>query len=95
MTNGLNSSLDESWGSGQRFYRQGDDCEIVDVDFEGVSMVFTHRGELASSLQRNGGTVAGLTRALSSPRPRAAATSSIAARGSALSRAGHYSGRRQ
>ena len=36
--------------------------KILDVDVEGVSMVLTERDEIASVVQRNGGTVASLNR---------------------------------
>jgi phospholipid transport system substrate-binding protein len=47
-----------------RVHKQGNDYKIVDVDVEGVSMALTQREEFASVIQRNGGTVAGLTQAL-------------------------------
>jgi phospholipid transport system substrate-binding protein len=47
-----------------RVRKQGNDYKIVDVDVEGVSMALTQREEFASVIQRNGGTVAGLTKAL-------------------------------
>jgi phospholipid transport system substrate-binding protein len=43
---------------------QGDDYRVVDVSVEGVSMLVTQREEFASVIQSNGGTVAGLTKAL-------------------------------
>jgi len=42
----------------------GDDLKIVDVEVEGVSMALTEREEIASAIQRNGGTVAGLNQQL-------------------------------
>jgi phospholipid transport system substrate-binding protein len=42
----------------------GDNCKIVDVDVDGVSMLLTQREEFTSLIESNGGTVAGLTRAL-------------------------------
>ena len=42
----------------------GDDYRVVDVAIDGVSMLLTQREEFASAIERNGGTVAGLTRAL-------------------------------
>lgn len=47
-----------------RVRKEGDDYKIVDVDVEGVSMALTQREEFASVIQRNGGSVAGLTKAL-------------------------------
>jgi len=38
--------------------------KIVDVDVEGISMLLSQRQEFASIIQHNGGTVAGLTRAI-------------------------------
>ena len=43
---------------------QRDDYRVVDVSVEGVSMLVTQREEFASVIQSNGGTVAGLTKAL-------------------------------
>lgn len=40
------------------------DYRVVDIAVEGVSMLLTQRDEFASVIERNGGTVAGLTRAL-------------------------------
>jgi phospholipid transport system substrate-binding protein len=40
------------------------DYKIVDVEVEGVSMALAQRDEFASVIQQNGGTVAGLNRAL-------------------------------
>lgn len=45
---------------------QADDYRVVDVSVEGVSMLVTQREEFASVMQSNGGTVAGLTKALES-----------------------------
>lgn len=42
----------------------GDDLKIVDVEVEGVSMALTEREEIASAIQRDGGTVAGLNQQL-------------------------------
>jgi phospholipid transport system substrate-binding protein len=48
-----------------RVRRDGaDDYRVVDVAVEGVSMLVAQREEFASVIQNNGGTVAGLTRAL-------------------------------
>ncbi|HEV2263326.1 MAG TPA: ABC transporter substrate-binding protein [Stellaceae bacterium] len=44
--------------------KTGDDLKIVDVEVEGVSMALTEREEIASAIQRNGGTVAGLNQQL-------------------------------
>ena len=41
-----------------------DDLKIVDVEVEGVSMALTEREEIASAIQRDGGTVAGLNQQL-------------------------------
>ena len=38
--------------------------KIIDVGVEGVSMMLTQREEFASVIERNGGTVAGLTQAI-------------------------------
>jgi phospholipid transport system substrate-binding protein len=43
---------------------QADDYRVIDVAVEGVSMLVTQREEFASVIQNNGGTVAGLIRAL-------------------------------
>jgi phospholipid transport system substrate-binding protein len=42
----------------------GDDYRVVDVAVEGVSMVLMQREEFAAVIERNGGTVPDLTRAL-------------------------------
>ncbi len=47
-----------------RVHRDDSGYKIVDVDVEGVSMALTEREEVASVIQRNGGTVAGLNHAL-------------------------------
>ena len=47
-----------------RVYKGADGYRIVDVDVEGVSMMVTQREEFAAVIQRNGGTVDGLTKAL-------------------------------
>ncbi|MGH6975436.1 MAG: MlaC/ttg2D family ABC transporter substrate-binding protein [Stellaceae bacterium] len=44
--------------------KTSDDLKIVDVEVEGVSMALTEREEIASTIQRNGGTVAGLNQQL-------------------------------
>lgn len=44
--------------------KTGDGLKIVDVEVEGVSMALTEREEIASAIQRNGGTVAGLNQQL-------------------------------
>lgn len=41
-----------------------DDLKIVDVEVEGISMALTEREEIASAIQRGGGTVAGLNQQL-------------------------------
>lgn len=41
-----------------------DSFKVVDVDVEGVSMALTEKEEFASVIQRNGGTVADLNKAL-------------------------------
>lgn len=43
---------------------QTNDYRVVDVAVEGVSMLVTQREEFSSVIQSNGGTVAGLTKAL-------------------------------
>jgi phospholipid transport system substrate-binding protein len=43
---------------------RADDYRVIDVAVEGVSMLVTQREEFASVIQKNGGTLAGLTRAL-------------------------------
>ena len=44
--------------------KRGDDLKIVEVEVEGVSMALTEREEIASAIQRDGGTVAGLNQQL-------------------------------
>jgi phospholipid transport system substrate-binding protein len=41
---------------------RGGGLKIVDVDVAGISMALTEREEIASAIQRNGGTVAALNR---------------------------------
>lgn len=47
-----------------RVRKDQNDYKIVDVEVEGVSMALTQRDEFASVIQQNGGSVAGLNRAL-------------------------------
>jgi phospholipid transport system substrate-binding protein len=47
-----------------RVRKNQNDYKIVDVEVEGVSMAVTQRDEFASVIQQNGGTVAGLNKAL-------------------------------
>lgn len=47
-----------------RVHKDDKGFKIVDVDVEGVSMIVTQRDEFASVIQRNGGTVVGLTKAI-------------------------------
>lgn len=49
-----------------RVRREAGDYKIIDVDFEGVSLALTQREEFAAAIERNGGTVVGLTHALES-----------------------------
>jgi len=44
--------------------KKDDDLKIVDVEVEGVSMALTEREEIASVIQRDGGTVTGLNQQL-------------------------------
>ncbi|MDE1969380.1 MAG: ABC transporter substrate-binding protein [Alphaproteobacteria bacterium] len=44
--------------------KSGDDLKIIDVEVEGVSMALTEREEIASVIQRDGGTVTGLNQQL-------------------------------
>lgn len=47
-----------------RVERSGDQFRILDVTVAGVSMALTEREEIAAAIQRNGGTVAALNRAM-------------------------------
>jgi phospholipid transport system substrate-binding protein len=47
-----------------RVHRNGNDYKIVDVDVEGISMLLAQREEFTSVIQRNGGTLSGLIRAI-------------------------------
>lgn len=49
---------------GWRVSRRTGDYRVIDIDVEGVSMALTERDEIAATIQRNGGTVASLNRAL-------------------------------
>lgn len=44
--------------------KSGGDLKIIDVEVEGVSMALTEREEIASVIQRDGGTVTGLNQQL-------------------------------
>jgi len=60
----------------------GDHYRIVDVAMEGISMALVEREEISDVLRRNGGTVAGLNRALEerlASDDAAASTSAVAA----------------
>jgi phospholipid transport system substrate-binding protein len=47
-----------------RVHKDGDTYKILDVDVEGISMLLAQREEFASVIQRNGGTVGGLIKAI-------------------------------
>lgn len=49
---------------GWRVSRRTGAYRIIDVDIEGVSLALTERDEIAATIQRSGGTVAGLNRVL-------------------------------
>jgi phospholipid transport system substrate-binding protein len=47
-----------------RVSRRTGDYRVIDIDVEGVSLALTERDEIAAAIQRNGGTVAAMNRAL-------------------------------